>query len=1502
MPVRFRFFHSGPMIREERIRVAGAARRMGIHKLQRHINMNSKRTSKSNQPPPAGRQDPIEDIAVRSLRALKKKFVVLAGDQILPWQAWLAIGIAVGLVGGTVAVTNRSGEVGRTRAAAVGQEPALLVSGVVFAPDGRRELIRPQLAGGTPEEIFAAMGKNPLRYLAPDQQAAISPHLKRFAVIPKQDLSPQEASALERKIQSRGGKEVRAVKSAKRGTLSFQIENQARAESLKREPEVEAVLEDRLIMLAQAPGGGGGGGPDVPSIPETPDERAPVTVGVVDTGVDRLPGGRGSLDGAKNYSPGPETTRFLTFFQPWHTSRSFPIRVPDGGGWLNVVVSFPYFFGFNPSPSDLDLVLRDASGRVVARAETAGNVPQSERVEVNAPASAGGSIWTAEVMAKKNTPRLLTEYSDIFQTDYWWPAFTPQAEAGLFPLSLDAVLSEEVHEQPPGALPSRTGTWKKGSFALHGKRYGVVMSDVHPEQACASFGTDAEGSRQYVFFGYDGASFDLDGDGDFGDLTGVGECVKLPDGSGGYYEPRFLLGGQQYLLNSFYSTYWVFSGTYGGREYADRWELLTALNDRAVGFWTGLGSGPDVYGPRDTTDDFLGHGTHVSGIVKKVSPGARIFNAKVFGNGPGFAFCASSPFNGGWTICAQGILAYESDVVAGIQGAIENGARVINLSLGGYYEPPWRCEDFLLSRFVKDVVTRQGITVVAAAGNSGPGSRTIGFPACAEEVITVGAVGTSPPYGVASYSSRGPSHEGLAKPDLVAIGGDDATLAASYPDHIAFVFPGGVASPESEKVWAFFGMTDRAPGRKIKMSGTSMATPQVAGAAARLLRINPLLTPAQIKAILATTATNLGLPPAVQGAGLLNLKEALKLAKKPPEAPPPPPIRALAPNGGEEWLGIEYLTDTISGNEVYHKDITWTGGSKPDDPYPVDAFLEKFEDGTYVRIGRIFPFGIGSIAWIVGIVGKGECNDDVYACGSVENMQLVAPGTYYVHLIDKKTGIEDRSDAPFTIVAPSLTVLSPNGEEAWPPGSIQEIRWKSNLPETNALVVGLRHLAPNTPTDYPLLSDMPNDGFETIEVPTTLPAGSYLLFIKTKAGETVVHDFSDAPFRIALAAGALSVSIDPSSPSLRLAQAGAEVPILALRLSATGEAVALEQIVFKLSNTEQNSPADIVRISLWDGATKVGEVAATSSDTGLKMYFREMIRVPKDGDKVVVLRADLAKIGINQPGNPGDLVTVDWDQVNLDGKPATYGIGEQSDAVIYASGEDTQSGGVRMFRAFPTLSALPVPSNSLADASQKTLYRFAASAPAGTNGVSLYKFVFNVATTGDDGTANDFSITNLRQYAFVNSSFSGDAYGTNPINSGGLAGGIPEGGGVCSGGPTGLTCSTDFALYFNPANPVSATPEAIHMPSATVIYFELRGDVTGADAGDTATVSLEGDAASSGVCTPEAVDFFPHDDFIWSGNSTTTHSGVQVGGADWANGHLVPGLPADGMSAQVFSL
>ena len=92
------------------------------------------------------------------------------------------------------------------------------------------------------------------------------------------------------------------------------------------------------------------------------------------------------------------------------------------------------------------------------------------------------------------------------------------------------------------------------------------------------------------------------------------------------------------------------------------------------------------------------------------------------------------------------------------------------------------------------------------------------------------------------------------------------------------------------------------------------------------------------------------------------------------------------------------------------------------------------------------------------------------------------------------------------------------------------------------------------------------------------------------------------------------------------------------------------------------------------------------------------------------------------------------------------------------------------------------------------------------------------------------------------------------------------------------------------------------MPSATVIYFELRGDVTGADAGDTATVSLEGDAASSGVGTPEAVDFFPHDDFIWSGNSTTTHSGVQVGGADWANGHLVPGLPADGMSAQVFSL
>ncbi len=435
--------------------------------------------------------------------------------------------------------------------------------------------------------------------------------------------------------------------------------------------------------------------------------------------------------------------------------------------------------------------------------------------------------------------------------------------------------------------------------------------------------------------------------------------------------------------------------------------------------------------------------------------------------------------------------------------------------------------------------------------------------------------------------------------------------------------------------------------------------------------------------------------------------------------------------------------------------------------------------------------------------------------------------------------------------------------------------------------------------------------------------------------------------RMALtAAGTFTIAIDPSSPSVRLAQSGQEITASAIRLSSTNENINVTQIAVLLSATASSTASDMVKLSLWDGATKVGEVLATSSTSGI-IVTTTGLSVPKDADKIITVKVQLASIANNESGRPGHLVAIDWDNVNQNGLNATYGVGGQSSDNIYATGNDTASAGVRTVRAYPTVNVLSVPSTSLADATQKVLYRFSVSAPAGTNGVSLYKFTFGVATTGDD-SGIDFTITNLRFFGFTNSNFSGDCCSaqSGQLNNGST---LASSAGNNSGIDAVRATSTDFAIYFNPAAPTSAAPEAVAIPAGSTYYFELRGDVSGADAGDSASVVLQGDNSWHGVGNTSGGTMAYDDagflagainysfattapildsaagpgsagenvgatggntsasgagaDFIWSGNSTTTHSGASGNsGPDWYNGFVVPGLPATGATAVTFTL
>jgi len=261
---------------------------------------------------------------------------------------------------------------------------------------------------------------------------------------------------------------------------------------------------------------------------------------------------------------------------------------------------------------------------------------------------------------------------------------------------------------------------------------------------------------------------------------------------------------------------------------------------------------------QDATD-LYGHGTHVAGIVggngtdstgsmysrtfKGVAPNVNLINLKVL------------DANGGGN---------ESDVISAIQTAIllksTYNIRVMNLSLG---RPVF--ESYTLDPLCQAVEAayRAGIVVVVAAGNYGRdnsrgtrGYGTIASPGNDPYAITVGATnakGTASPYddSIASYSAKGPTAiDHLVKPDLVAPGNGVVSVLASTQCTLFTQFNSTHVSSSSYDVLGGSGVN----GNYFKLSGTSMATPVVAGAAALMLQKNPALTPDQVKERLMRTA------------------------------------------------------------------------------------------------------------------------------------------------------------------------------------------------------------------------------------------------------------------------------------------------------------------------------------------------------------------------------------------------------------------------------------------------------------------------------------------------------------------------------------------------------------------------------------------------------------------------------------------------------------------------
>ncbi|HEX9944254.1 MAG TPA: S8 family peptidase [Thermoanaerobaculia bacterium] len=216
--------------------------------------------------------------------------------------------------------------------------------------------------------------------------------------------------------------------------------------------------------------------------------------------------------------------------------------------------------------------------------------------------------------------------------------------------------------------------------------------------------------------------------------------------------------------------------------------------------------------------------------------------------------------------------------IAAIQEINGHGRRIrihgVNMSVGYDFEPEWfACGQSPLCVEV-DQLVRSGVVVVVAAGNTGYGysqtafrgtvaagmDLTINDPGNAELAITVGSTHRSMPhvYGVSYFSSKGPTGDGRAKPDIVAPGEKIISCAAGQKrDELA---------------------AKQMDGDYREESGTSMAAPHVSGAIAAFLSIREefIGRPEQVKQIFLSTATDLKRERYFQGHGLVDLMRAIQ--------------------------------------------------------------------------------------------------------------------------------------------------------------------------------------------------------------------------------------------------------------------------------------------------------------------------------------------------------------------------------------------------------------------------------------------------------------------------------------------------------------------------------------------------------------------------------------------------------------------------------------------------
>lgn len=337
------------------------------------------------------------------------------------------------------------------------------------------------------------------------------------------------------------------------------------------------------------------------------------------------------------------------------------------------------------------------------------------------------------------------------------------------------------------------------------------------------------------------------------------------------------------------------------------------------------------------------HGTHVTGIISS-KKGNEIGG---YGVNPNVNILSVDVFD------RTGLFTSDYTIAEGILYAVEHGAKVINLSLGSYY-PSTVVEEAV------QIALNKGVTIVAAAGNDG--ADVANYPAAYEGVISVGAVDKNKK--LSYFSTYGPSL------DIVAPG--ENIYAPIY---------------DLEKKSSF-----------ETLSGTSMASPMVAGVASLLLSKYPNLKPEQIEYILEHTATDLGVKgyDHKYGSGLVNPVAALKYD-----------IKKLPSFVKKDWSKKEILqkAEHLTGSNTFVKNGALT---KPFDQQWVQLSVQK---GEYIQV-QLSPSSLYDLKTMIHLYSDNESQKfDVnkVGVGKTEGKLIKAPftGTIVIGVKDVNGNYDD---------------------------------------------------------------------------------------------------------------------------------------------------------------------------------------------------------------------------------------------------------------------------------------------------------------------------------------------------------------------------------------------------------------------------------------------------------------------------------------------------------------